>query len=55
MALIADARRFDPSQYVQDIIEKSSTLPMATVRHGKRLPYFIRVELEKDNLVKPPK
>ncbi|XP_043236730.1 formin-like protein 18 isoform X1 [Amphibalanus amphitrite] len=55
MAMIADARRFDPRQYMDEIIEKSSTLPMATKRHGKRLPYFIRLEMEKDNLIKPPK
>lgn len=55
MSMIADARRFDPRQYVDEVIEKSSTLPMATVRHGKRLPFFIRLELEKDNLIKPPK
>ncbi|XP_037075780.1 coiled-coil domain-containing protein 102A-like [Pollicipes pollicipes] len=55
MGMIAVAKQFDARQYVDEVIEKSSTLPMATVRHGKRLPYFIRLQLEGDNILKPLK
>jgi len=55
MALITAAKRFDAREYVDRVVERSETLPMSTVRDGKRLPYFIRVAMTGPVIVKPPK
>lgn len=55
MALISAAARFDAREYVDRAIERAETMPMATRFGGKRLPYFIRLELEKDKMIKYPK